>query len=81
MRKASSTLFPLPLLISLPPSARFKNSRFDNELDLEAFTERFDTGLRVTFSDSNKPYFVKFGSPRDHDARCGIKGGKFALSG
>jgi len=61
--------------------ARLKNSRFDNEQDLEALTGSFDTGLKVTFSDSSKPQFVKFGSPRDNDARCGVKGGKFNLAG
>ena len=68
-------------LVLFLPLARFKNSRFDNEQDLAAFTESFDTGLKVIFSDGTKPQFVKFGSPRDNDARCGVKGGKLSLSG
>ena len=61
--------------------ARFKNSEFDNEQDLVAFTESFDTGLKAIFSDSSKPQFVKFGSPRDTDTSCGVKSGKLILQG
>ena len=62
--------------------ARLKNSeQFNNELDLAAFTKSFDTGLKMTFSDSSKTQFVKFGSPRDDDACCGVKGGKLSLPG
>jgi len=61
--------------------ARFKNSKFDNKQDLALFTESFETGLKRTFSDSDKPHFVRFGSPRDNDARCGMIGGKFTLQG
>ena len=61
---------------------RFKNSeKFNNVLDLAAFTKTFDTGLKTTFSDGSKPQFVKFGSSRDNDARCGVKGGKLSLPG
>jgi len=69
-----------PVLFSLL-LARFKNSKFDNKKDLAAFTEAFDTGLKTTFSDNSKPQFVKFGSPRDNDTRCSVKGGKFTLAG
>jgi len=58
-----------------------KNSKFDNEQDLKAFTESFDTGLKSIFSDSSKLQFVKFGSARDTDASRGVKGGKFSLQG
>lgn len=63
------------------PLARLKNSKFDNKQDLAAVAESFDTGLKETFSDNTKPQFVKFGSPRDNDARCGVKGGKLTLPG
>jgi len=46
-----------------------------------AFTDSFDTGLKTTFSDKSKPQFVKFGSLRDNDAACGVKGGKLSLQG
>ena len=61
--------------------AKLKNSKFDNKQDLAALTESFNTGLKATFSDSSKPQFVKFGSPRDNDPRYGVKGGKFSLAG
>ena len=82
MRKASLGLFPAIIShLMFSPPGRFKNSKFDQEEDLEAFTESFDTGLKAIFSDSSKAQFVKFGSPRDTNARCGVKGGKFTLQG
>jgi len=82
MQKASSrfSLCLFPRLI-FSPLARFKNSKFNNKDDLAAFTESFDAGLKETFSDSSKDQFVRFGSPRDNDARCGVRGGKFSLLG
>ena len=68
-----------PALFSL--IVRFKNSAFDNGQDLAAFTESFDTGLKTVFSGNSKPQFVKFGSLRDNDARCGVKSGKLSLPG
>ena len=62
--------------------ARFRNSKkFNNKVDLASFAETFDTGLKETFSDNSKSQFVKFGGPRDDDARCGVKGGKLSLPG
>ena len=62
--------------------ARFRNSKkFNNKVDLASFAETFDTGLKETFSDNSKSQFVKFGSARDEDARCGVKGGKLSLPG
>jgi len=55
--------------------------KFNNEQDLETFTESFDTGLKTNFSGSSKPQFVKFASPRETEASCGVKGGKFILEG
>jgi len=61
---------------------KFKNSsKFNNEQGLALFTERFDTGLKATFSDNNKQQFVKFCSSWDDDASCGVKGGRFTLPG
>ena len=74
------SLHPFPRLI-FSPSARFKDSKFDNKDDLAAFTAAFDTGLKTSFSDNSKPQFVRFGSPRDNDTGCGVKGGKFSLPG
>jgi len=71
---------PAPTLF-FPYPARLKDSKFDNEQDLAAFTESFDTGLKEAFSDSSKPQFVKFGSLRDNDVRCGVKSGKLSLPG
>jgi len=65
----------------LSPPAKFKNSKFDNDQDLTAFTESFDTGLKEIFSDSSKLQFVRFGSWSDNDARCDVRGGKFCLQG
>jgi len=63
------------------PTAKFRNSKFDTESDLDTFAERFDKGLKGTFSESNKPQFVKFGSARDNDSRCDVKAGKLTLQG
>jgi len=68
-----------PHLILSPP-ARFKDSKFGAE-DIEAFTENFDGGLKKVFSDSSKPQFVKFGSPRDNDPSCNVKHGRLSLQG
>ena len=62
-------------------AAKLKGSRFNTESDLEAFTECFDKGLKGNFSEENKPQFVKFGSGRDNDSRCDVKGGKLTLQG
>ena len=83
MQKANSTNAPssVSFFTSFPPLARFKNSRFDNEQDLAAFTERFDVGLKWAFSDSSEPQYVKFGSQQDNDPRCDVRAGKLCLPG
>jgi len=81
MHRASSQFFPPPISSPFSSLARFKNSRFDNELDLAAFTENFDASVKKIFWDSSHSYYVKFCSPRDNDARCGIKCGKLILPG
>ncbi|KAF9650957.1 hypothetical protein BDM02DRAFT_3184899 [Thelephora ganbajun] len=60
---------------------RLKNSKFDNKQDLAGLAESFDTGLKTTFSDSSKTQYVKFGSLRDNDTRCGVKAGKLSFLG
>jgi len=74
----SSTCF---LVLFFSPPERFKNSKFDNDQDLAAFTESFDAGLKRTFSNNSKPQFVKFGSLRDTDGHCGVKYGRLSLQG
>ena len=82
MQKARSKLFPSrPPAYFFPFLTKLKKSKFDNEQDLAAFTESFDTGLKEAFSDNNKPQFVKFGSLRDNDARCSVKSRKLSLTG
>lgn len=65
------------------PTAKFKStkSKFDTEADLESFAGCFDKGLKTAFSDDSKPKFVKFGSARDNDSRCDVKGGQLTLQG
>ena len=82
MQNASSKFFPaLSPHLTFSPLARFKNSKFNSDQDLATFSERFDTGLKGTFKDNSKNQFVKFGSSRDNDDRCGVKGGKMSLLG
>ena len=63
------------------PLARLKDSNFCSEDELKAFTEGFDTKLKVAFKDSNKPHSVQFTSMRENDTRYGIKGGRLRLQG
>jgi len=63
-------------------AAKLKGSKkFNTESDLEAFIECFNNGLKGNFSEDNKPQFVKFGSARDNDNRCDVKGGRLMLQG
>ena len=63
------------------PIAKLKNFNSYTESDLDAFTECFDKGLKGNFSEGSKPQFVRFGSPRDNDSRCDVKGGRLMLPG
>jgi hypothetical protein len=63
------------------PPERFRKSKYDDEKYLAIFTEKFDTGVKRTFSDNTKPQWVKFGSPRDNNTRCGVKDGKIRVQG
>ena len=49
--------------------------------DIEAFSQKFDEGLKRIFSDDSGAQFVKFGSLRDNDPEHGIKAGKLMLTG
>jgi len=48
---------------------------------LAAFSQKFDEGVKRLFSNEEGPQYVKFGSPRDNDPRCGIKAGRLTLDG
>ena len=56
-------------------------SKFDTPEDLDAFSQRFDEGVKRIFSTNQTTQHVKFGSPRDNDPECGIKAGRLALAG
>ena len=62
---------------------KLRGSKFDNDEDLEAFSQKFDEGVKQSFSVSNSRtnQFVKFGSPRDNDPSRGINRGKLTLTG
>ena len=59
----------------------FRGSRFNTPEDLAAFSQKFDEGVKRVFSNEEAPQYVKFGSPRDNDPRCGIKAGRLTLIG
>jgi len=58
-----------------------KGSKFDTPEDLDAFSQKFDEGVKRVFSKVQPPQYVKFGSPRDNDPDYGIKAGRLALTG
>ena len=58
-----------------------KGSRFSNPDYLEAFSQRFDEGVKRVFSDNLKSQYVKFGTSKDNDPGCGIKAGRLMLTG
>ena len=64
-----------------PQSEKLKGSKFDTPEDLAAFAQRFDEGVKRVFSKDQGVQYVKFGSPRDNDAKCEIKAGKLTLTG
>ena len=79
-KSKSMTLLP-SYCISQLPAAKFKNSKFDSESDIDTFTECFDKGLKSIFWDESKAQFVKFGSAGDKDSRCDVKDGRAKLPG
>jgi len=58
-----------------------RGSKFNTPEDLAAFAQRFDEGVKKVFSDDQGIQYVKFGSPRDHDPKYGIKAGRLTLTG
>lgn len=62
---------------------KLQGSRFATVEDLKSLTERFDTGLKRSFSDADsaKQHFVKFGSHRDNDPSRGVKNGRLSILG
>ena len=66
-----------------PQLEKLKYSKFNTPEDLASFSQRFDEGVKKTFSMSNShaDQHVKFGSVRDNDPSCGVKAGRLALTG
>ena len=58
-------------------------SKFNSPEDIASFSQKFDEGVKKVFSTSNRHgnQYIKFGSPRDNDAKVGIKAGRLALTG
>ena len=66
--------------LNLQPE-KLSGSKFDTPEDLDAFSQKFDEGLKRVFCKDQAPQYVKFGSPRDNDPKCGIKAGRLVLTG
>ena len=64
-----------------PQTGKLRGSKFDTPEDLAAFAQRFDDGVKRLFSNDQTSQYVKFGSPRDNDPKCGIKAGRFTMTG
>ena len=62
---------------------KLKESRYNTPEDLASFSQKFDEGVKKVFSTANRNanQYIKFGSPRDNDAKVGIKAGRLALTG
>jgi hypothetical protein len=58
-----------------------KGSKFDTPEDLAAFAQKFDEGVKRVFSNDQAAQYVRFGSPRDNDPKCGVRGGRLTLTG
>ena len=71
----------LPGRLLNPPPGKLRGSRFNTPGDLDAFSHKFDEGVKRVFSNDQAPQYVKFGSLRDNDPDCGIKAGRLALTG
>ena len=67
--------------LSDPQPGKLRESKFNTPGDLDAFSQKFDEGVKRVFSNDQAPQFVKFGSLRDNDPDCGIKAGRLALTG
>jgi len=64
-----------------PQLEKWKNSKYDDPDDLSTFSQKFDEGVKRVFSNDKISHHVKFGSARDNDPQCGIKAGRFTLTG
>ena len=64
-----------------PGIEKLRGSKFDTPEDLAAFSHRLDEGVKRVFSNDRAAQYIKFGSPRDNDPRCGIKAGRLTLTG
>jgi hypothetical protein len=64
-----------------PELEKLRGSNFDTPEDLAAFSQRFDEGVKRVFSNGRTAQYIKFGSLRDNDPRCGIKAGRLTLTG
>jgi hypothetical protein len=64
-----------------PQPEKLRGSTFNTPEDIEAFSQKFDEGLKKVFFDDNGTQYIKFGSPRDNDPKHGIKMGKLTLTG
>ncbi|KAF9650931.1 hypothetical protein BDM02DRAFT_3163995 [Thelephora ganbajun] len=60
---------------------KLRGSKFNTSDDLEAFSQKFDEGVKRVFSSDQVAQNVKFGSPRDNDPEYGIKAGRLTLTG
>ena len=60
---------------------KLRGSKFNTPEDLAAFSQMFDEGVKRVFSNDQGAQYVKFGSPRDADPKCGIKAGRLTLTG
>jgi len=64
-----------------PRPEKLTGSKFNTPEDLDAFSQKFDEGVKRVFSKDQTPQYVKFGTPRDNDPNYGIKAGRLALTG
>lgn len=64
-----------------PQPERLMKTKFNTPEDIAAFSQKFDEGLKRVFFDEDGAQYIKFGSPRDNDAKYGIKAGKLMLTG
>jgi hypothetical protein len=64
-----------------PEPEKLRGSKFNTPEDLAAFSQKFDEGVKRVFSNDKATQYVKFGSPRETDLKCGIKAGRLTLTG
>ena len=75
--------FNIPLVDRLtnPQPGMLRGSGLDTPGNLEAFSQRFDDGVKKVFSNDQVAQYVKFGSPKDSNSHCGIRAGRLTLAG